>query len=114
MHNLDIHALASRVERRNALPALLDEARRAREQFLDDVVTLLENLKADETCAIRAQSARGELIAKVFACLTAWHARTEEISKWVDYRARAAQATRLGLGEIVQRLEAPERLLWDW
>jgi very-short-patch-repair endonuclease len=104
MHNLDIHALASRVERRNALPALLDEARRAREQFLDDVVTLLENLKADETCAIRAQSARGELIAKVFACLTAWHARTEEISKWVDYRARAAQATRLGLGEIVQRL----------
>lgn len=102
--NLDIHELASRVQNRTKLPDEFEKVRETRRVFLAELTSLLESLKADESCVISVGALLDEPTTQLEAVLASWRDHGELLSKWVDYKSRATKASRLGMDEIVQRL----------
>jgi len=102
--NGDIRGLASRIADRAGLAAHFDAALLTREQWIADVQTILADLKAGAEAAVVADRLSATPVATLAAHLAAWRDGGEALTSWVSYRARAREASDLGLSDAVARL----------
>ena len=102
--NLDIHALASRIDDRVGLAARSATHLNERNALLRDLQQILEDLNADKSAAITVDTALNGPVVTFAKCLTEWRDGGEALTRWNDYRARARKAEASGLGDLVQRI----------
>lgn len=69
-----------------------------------ELASLAATLQADALALFGAQNMSAVSLEVAQVRLAAWLANTEQLSKWVTYRDRAAKARAAGLGQLVDRL----------
>lgn len=69
-----------------------------------ELASLAATLQADALALFGAQNMSAVSMEVAQVRLAAWLANTEQLSKWVTYRDRAAKARAAGLGQLVDRL----------
>jgi len=67
---------------------------------------LLAEVKSDRSTLFGAEDPETLPFDTVQARLTSWMEHSEALSTWTAYRERAEQARRLGLGDVVERIES--------
>lgn len=102
--NGDIRALASRIADRAGLAARWRGALITRDQWIVDVQAMLVDLRAGAEAALVTGHLTTAPVATLAARLAAWRDGGEALTSWVNYRARAKEATALGLNDVVTRL----------
>jgi very-short-patch-repair endonuclease len=102
--NLDVHQLASRIADRGEAAARADAVLEERTRFLTALGALLTDLHADTNAAVVLDHAPNQPRGQLRERLALWRDHSEDLSKWVAYRARARRADASGLSDLVLRL----------
>ncbi|MFP3544387.1 DUF3320 domain-containing protein [Rhizobium sp. SIMBA_035] len=103
--NLDIRTLASRVDDRQEVATRAHEATAKAEVLLHDLEALIAFLKADPAVVFGSAQISAAQFEVVGRKLTKWIETEEQLSKWAAFRGRAEDASRAGVGLVVERLE---------
>lgn len=102
--NLDVHAVASRVNDRFGTVSRTMAIVEARSEFLEKLESLLADLRAGPDTAIAPGAAAAIPLVMLSERLGAWVERSEQLSKWTAYCARADLARQAGMRDLVARL----------
>jgi len=103
--NQDIRLIAARQDARSAL---LNEAVKIEQQLvrvIGDIDGLFSDLRADTFRLFDVKLAQHLDVTVLSERLALWISFSEQLSHWVAYRERVDQASKLGLGELVNALE---------
>lgn len=103
--NGDVRLLASRIQDRDATAKSATELATDRDAFVVRAAALCDALKLDRNAALGTSSIDECSLVGLNARLTGWLATIEGLSKYIEYRDRAAAAGKRDLGEFVDRLE---------
>ncbi len=102
--NADIRSLAGRVGERASLLPRAKLLVAAKAHALTSFNAIAADLQLDLVASIGASNVEEAVVAKVTWRLSRWLAEHEQLFRWVAYRDRTAQATKLGCGDLVVRL----------
>ncbi|MDB5475664.1 MAG: putative superfamily and helicase protein [Phenylobacterium sp.] len=110
--NGDIRRQAARVPDRPILKAKSDMVLSLRDQWINEVETLLLDLKGSDEAVVAAGRLSKTPVSLLASHIAAWRDGGEALTSWVGYRARAKEAITMGLVDLVARLHdgrlAPE------
>ena len=104
--NLDVYQLAARLDDRAELARRADSIAADCKAFLDDLLSLLTDLRSDPSAAIVSAEICDTPTPHLAKRLATWRDNRETLSKWVAYRSRAERANGLGMADLVARLHA--------
>lgn len=104
VENLDIHALAARVGDRRLLLERCRQLADTRDALVEAAESLVSAAKATAVSLVPPGTVLGEKIDRLEQCFSTWRDESEQLSKWVAYRTRAAKAADLGLHDLIERL----------
>ena len=104
--NGDIRGLAARIPDRKSAPSRCETIIVVRDAWRKALNDLLADLKATSEAAVTAESVMALPAEEVSSRLKAWQSGGEALTVWVGYRARAHEASTLGLGDLVERLHS--------
>lgn len=102
--NPDIRALAGRVGERASLLPRVKFLTAAKSTVMTSFNSIAADLKLDQLASIGVTDVEEAVIAIVNWRLDRWDNEHEQLFRWVAYRDRAAEATKLGCGDLVSRL----------
>jgi very-short-patch-repair endonuclease len=103
--NMDIRVLTSRVVDRSAVATQSRNVLAKREVLLHDLEALVAFLKADTAIVFGTRQLSEAQLSVIAQKLSQWIETEEQLSKWAAYRGRAEDATKAGVGLVVERLE---------
>jgi very-short-patch-repair endonuclease len=102
--NDDIRALAGRVGERASLLPRVKLLIAAKANALVSFNAIAADLQLDLVASVGVVDLEEAAIATVAWRLDRWNNEHEQLFRWVAYRDRAAEATKLGCGDLVSRL----------
>lgn len=102
--NADIRHKAARISDRADLKKRSDAALSARDRWIGDLEQLLVDLNASVEAGVVAAQLRTTPVDSLSMQLVAWRDGGEALTSWVGYRARAQEASSMGLADLVARL----------
>lgn len=102
--NADIRLLAARVPDKVNLPGRSESLIACRDEWVQALSHLLADLKATPEAVLTTGSLSTLGGSELAARLAAWSDGGEALTTWIGYRARAHEATALGLSDLVSRL----------
>jgi len=103
-HNNDIRILASRVENKTEVVEKARSAGADAERFSLEFSDIMNFLQVDTDAVLKADELATASLAHIGEKLRRWIASEEQLSKFVAYNGRAADAGGLGVGQVVDRL----------
>jgi very-short-patch-repair endonuclease len=102
----NIRRIAASLVDRASLTPLVDRLTAAGDQLLLDIQGLFTDLSLDLASTFGAGDLRDLALEGLVERFGTWTERTEDLSRWIAYTAKAASARALGLDDFVDRLES--------
>lgn len=102
----EIREIAATVKERAAVGKCASDLMLARGKLSMDLSGLFADLKLDLKVAFKETEMNRLSLSNVLARLAEWIDRSEDLSKWVAYKAKEIEARAAGLGDFVDRLES--------
>ncbi|AWU95552.1 DUF3320 domain-containing protein [Azospirillum ramasamyi] len=100
----EIRRLAATVSDRESAGTIAQRLNDVRPGLEEALVRLIADLKLDLRAAFGTGTTSDLNLEVVLTRLDLWIERSEDLSKWIAYSAKAEQASSLGLGAFVNRL----------
>ncbi|WP_119680768.1 DUF3320 domain-containing protein [Indioceanicola profundi] len=100
----DIRRIAASAADRDSAGKIADRLARAIPDLIRDLDSLFTDLRLDRGMAFDAEQTATIPVAELADRLGTWVERSEDLSKWTAYTAKADQARTAGLGGLVDRL----------
>lgn len=101
--NADIRLLVAQIADRNDPAIKARIADEAGDAFVSELMGVLSFLEAEQLFG--DDGAQSALFGEIMSRLSRWIENEEQLSKFAAYNGRAADAERLGVGQVVERLE---------
>lgn len=103
--NRDICDVAARAGDRDEIGSIADGLESICIQALPQIEEVFKSVALDSNYAFSAGTARQVNLDALQARLFDWSVGSEQLSKWISYRARADLSSQMGCAELVQRIE---------